>query len=272
MLRHAVPLYDNWFSFFLFFVLFFIFFLFWFFFLFCWCLLPFPVFTVKLRFSVAAVILAISLIAIDVCNKALHGWHFVVLLYGQKAWSNAFYLMFHGCLHDCIQQLYFHFSLISVVRRDFSISISENIITSENCFIKSSKFSTKMSLPQDLFLKESTYDNLRVSNSSITVFWDFGNSLLTFILNDSLHYLWLFECRALFDIDKQVRVPTSFICTEWRFINLFRRSSKCSFVISLSTDSCTKCKTSSLPHFLLLRFRVSIEATMGVFKSLPSTT
>ena len=204
--------------------------------------------------------------------RALHGWHFVVLLYGQKAWNNAFYLMFHGCLHDCIQQLYFHVSLISVVRSDFSISISENIITSENCFIKSSKFSTKMSLPQDLFLKESTCDNLRVSNSSITVFWDFGSSLLTFILNDSLHYLWLFECRALFDIDKQVRVPTSFICTEWRFINLFRRSSKCSFVISLSTDSCTKCKTSSLPHFLLLRFRVSIEATMGVFKSLPSTT
>ena len=139
--------------------------------------------------------------------------------------------------------------LISVVRSDFSISLWENIITSENCFIKRSEFSTKMSLPQDLFLKESTYDNFRVSNSSITVFLDFGNSLLTFILNYSLHCLWLFECWALFDIDKQVRVPTSFICTEWHFINLFRRSLKCSFVISLSTDFCTKCKTFSLPHF-----------------------
>ena len=259
------------FPFSLFFVLFFIFFLFWIFFPIIVCLLPFPVFTVKLRFSVAAVILRISLIAIDVCNTALHEWHFAVLLYGQKSWNNAFYLMFHGCLHDCIQQLYFHVLLISVVRSDFSISLWENIITSENCFIKRSEFSTKMSLPQDLFLKESTYDNFRVSNSSITVFLDFGNSLLTFILNYSLHCLWLFECWALFDIEKQVRVPTSFICTEWHFINLFRRSLKCSFVISLSTDFCTKCKTFSLPHFLLLRFRVSVEVTMRVFKSLPST-
>ena len=193
MLHHAVSLYGNWFSFFLFFILFFIFSLFWFFSLFCWCLLPFPVFTVKLRFYVAAVILTISLIAIDMCNKALHGWHFVVLLYCQKAWNNAFDLMFHG-LHDYIQQLYFLASLISVVRSNFSISLSENIMTSENCFIKHSEFSTKISLPQDLFLKESTYDNFRVSNSSITVFLDFENSLLTLILNDSLHCLWLFEC------------------------------------------------------------------------------
>ena len=133
MLHHAVPLYYNWFSFFLFSVLFFIFFLLWYFFLFWWCLLPFPVFTVKVRFSVAAVILTISLIAIDVCNKALHGWNFAVLLYGQKLWNNAFCLMFHGCLHDCIQQLYFHTSLISVVWIDFSNSLWENIMTSENC-------------------------------------------------------------------------------------------------------------------------------------------
>ena len=38
----------------------------------------------------------------------------------------------------------------------------------------------------------------------------------------------------------------------------------------LSADSCTKCKTSSLLQFLLLRVRVSIKTTMRVSKSLPS--
>ena len=101
-----------------------------------------------------------------------------------------------------------------------------------------------------------------------------------------IHYI---VCNSLnrvpFGKCKQVRVPTSFICTEWHFINSFRSSSKCFFVTSLSTDSCTKRKTSSLQHFLLvyfywyifiviflllcfllLCFRVCIEATIKVSK------
>ena len=42
-----------------------------FFFLFSWCLWPFPVFANKLRLSVAAFILPVSLIKIDVSNKSL---------------------------------------------------------------------------------------------------------------------------------------------------------------------------------------------------------
>ena len=72
-----------------------------------WMLITISSFHGKIRFSVAAVTLTISLIAIGVCNTALHEWHFDVLLCGQKACNNAFYLMFRGCLHDCIQQLYF---------------------------------------------------------------------------------------------------------------------------------------------------------------------
>ena len=87
-----------------------------------------------------------------------------------------------------------------------------------------------------------------------------------------IHYI---VCNSLnrvpFGKCKQVRVPTSFICTEWHFINSFRSSSKCFFVTSLSTDSCTKRKTSSLPHFLLLCFRVCIEATIKVSKPLAFT-
>ena len=93
-----------------------------------------------------------------------------------------------------------------------------------------------------------------------------------------IHYI---VCSSLnrvpFGKCKQVRVPTSFICTEWHFINSFRSSSKCFFVTSLSTDSCTKRKTSSLPHFLLLCFlllcfRVCIEATIKVSKPLFQTS
>ena len=78
----------------------------------------------------------------------------------------------------------------------------------------------------------------------------------------------LFESWAPFGKGKQVRVPTSLKTTEWHFIDLSRSSSKCSFVTSLLIDYCTKCRTSSLPHFLL-RFRVSFEAILRVSKSLP---
>ena len=42
----------------------------------------------------------------------------------------------------------------------------------------------------------------------------------------------------------EVRVPKSFIYTEWHFIYLSRSSSECLFVTSLLADSCTKRKTS----------------------------
>ena len=70
---------------------------------------------------------------------------------------------------------------------------------------------------------------------------------------------------------KHVRVPRRFICTEWLSTNASSYSSKISFVTSPSTDSCTKWKTSSFPHFLLLRCKVCIEATIRVSKSFPFT-
>ena len=124
-----------------------------------------------------------------------------------------------------------------------------------------------MSIKESTSVKNASF---RASNSSITESLNFDNSSLRLILNDSLNSLWLFEYWVPFDKEKQVRFSTNCISTEWRFINLSRSSSKCSFVTSLSRDSCTKRRTSSLPHFLLLRFRVSIEATMTVYKCLPS--
>ena len=50
--------------------------------------------------------------------RVLHGWYFVVLLYGYKARNNEFYLMFHGCLYDRNQQRIYHVSLIVEVRSE----------------------------------------------------------------------------------------------------------------------------------------------------------
>ena len=100
-------------------------------------------------------------------------------------------------------------SLISVVRSDFSIALWEMYCPLDIVLLNALNSQLKFHYQQDLFLKESTYDSFRVSNSSITVFLDFNYSLLTLILNDSLHCLWLFECSALFNIDKQALVPTS---------------------------------------------------------------
>ena len=119
---------------------------------------------------------------------------------------------------------------------------------------------TSLSLPSEFeffFLTESTSvknENFRAWNSSIT--------------ESALHCSWFFEYWALFGKDIQICVLTTFICTEWHFINSSRSFLKCSFVTSLLTDSCTERKTSSLPHFLLLCFRVCIKATMVVSKSL----
>ena len=83
--------------------------------------------------------------------------------------------MFHGCLHYCIQQHHYHVSLIVVMRSDSSLFFNcspKNVMSSCNCFIKSSEFSAKRSLPQEtecLILKESTSaenDDFRESNSS----------------------------------------------------------------------------------------------------------
>ena len=102
-----------------------------------------------------------------------------------------------------------------------------------NCFIIRSEFSTKMPLSEWLFLKESTSlknHDFRASNSPITGSLSFNNSSLKLILNDSLHCLWPSEYWAPFGKGTQIRVPTSFICTEWHFINFSRSSSKRSLV------------------------------------------
>ena len=59
---------------------------------------------------------------------------------------------------------------------------------------------------------------------------------------------------------------TNFICREWHFINFSKISWKCSFVTSLSTDSCTEYKTSSLPYFYCGEsFQISLFYDMGNF-------
>ena len=175
--------------------------------------------------------------------------HFIWYFIATYTWLHSTTIL--SCFANCCSKEW----IISSLFFDCSL---RNVISSCNCFIKLSEFSTITSLPQEircLFLKESTSvknDDFRASNPSITESLNFDYSLLTLILNDLLHCFWLFEYWVLFGKNKQVHIPTSFSCTEWYFINLSRISSKCSFVNSLSMDSCTKCKTSSLAHFSLL--------------------
>ena len=250
-------------------------------FLFCRCLWPFPVFAVKLRFSVATSILFVSLTIIDVSNKSSSWVVFCCTsswLQNREQWNLSDVSWLFTLLHSTTT---LSRSLIVVVRSEllrlYFFNCSPRKVISSCNFIKRSEFSAKTSLPQEtkcLFLKGSTSaknDGFRASNSLITESLNFHNSSLILILSDLLNCLWLFEYWVPFGKGNQFRVLTSFICTEWHFIDLSRSSLKCFFVISLFTDPYTKYRISSLPHLLLLHFRVSIEATMRVLKSLPST-
>ena len=157
------------------------------------------------------------------------------------------------------------------------------LILSCDCFIKRSELFIQMPLEwrfKYLLLNEFTSakdDDFSVSNSSIIEFLDLINSSFSLIVKVSLLaevssiLSLLLESWFDFGKERQVRVPRSFISTEWLSTNASSRSSKISFVTSLYKDSCTKWKTSFLPYFLLLRLQVCIEATVVICKSFPST-
>ena len=136
--------------------------------LFCWCLLPFPAFAAKLRFSVTAFILLVSFRIIDVSSKS------GILLY---FWS--------GSTEQCIlsddSRLLYLLHSTTILSR-FTNSCSKEWITSSlffncslrnvmsfcNCFIERFEFSIKKSLIQCLFLKKLTSaknDSFSASNS-----------------------------------------------------------------------------------------------------------
>ena len=96
-------------------------------------------------------------------------------------------------------------------------------------------------------------------SSSIQVlkkFLNLNKSLFALIGKVSLLRLLLLEYWPNFRKERRVQVPKSSVFTEWLYTNASNKSLKISIVTSFSTDSYTKRKSSSLPHSLLLRFKV----------------
>ena len=125
-----------------------------FFFLFRWCLWSFPVFAVKLLFSVAAFMLPGSLIIIYLSNKSLSWVVFCctsLWLESREQWilSDVSWLLtlLHStttfCFANCCGKEWITLSL-------FFNCFLRNVMSSCNCFIRCSEFSAKTSLPEEI--------------------------------------------------------------------------------------------------------------------------
>ena len=125
-----------------------------FFFQFCWCLWSFPVLAVKLRFSVAAFMLFVSLTIIDTSNKN-SSWVVIcctsLWLESREQWILSDVSWLFTSLHSTTLSRFANWIVKEWIILSLSFNCSLwNVMSSCNCFIKCSEFSAKTSLPQDI--------------------------------------------------------------------------------------------------------------------------
>ena len=153
----------------------------------------------------------------------------------------------------CSTSWFINLSDISYVK--FSFTCSQGLCSTHDC--KNLKFLTSVKNELSIFLNSPNICSLRFPISSIKTGFSWFSS---FCIN-----FWF-----SFGSDKHSRFLTILSRKDWFWINSSKILSKVSLVTS-STESLNKQKTSSFPHFLFPRFSVCMEAIINISSSLSST-
>ena len=145
---------------------------------------------------------------------------------------------------------------------DVSNCFLKTFTSARNDFLNVRKSSKKLS--SDLLESLSIAFALSVTSFSFIISqWYYLSSLLP-VRTTRLLSLYNWDS---FGSDKQVLFPSTFSFTACFSVNRYRRLSKISLEISFSSELLTDSKTSSFPHFLLLRLSVFTEAMMSASSS-----